>query len=57
MYPLTLKEIEEFDLHDMVEKKEIRMDDDDNHLLEKIEHMPTKLKNFYTQNFKDKFYL
>jgi len=57
VYPLTLKEIEEFDLHDMVEKKEIRMDDDDNHLLEKIEHMPTKLKNFYTQNFKDKFYL
>ena len=34
--PLTLKEVDEFDLHDMIENREIIMDDDDNHLLEKI---------------------
>lgn len=31
-------------------------DDDDKHLLEKIEAMPEKLQNFYIQNFKNKFY-
>ena len=28
--PLTLKEVDEFDLHDMVEKGVIAMDDEDN---------------------------
>ena len=56
VHPLTLKEVTEFDLHDMVDKREILMDDEDNHLLEKIQAMPTKLQNFYIQNFKDKFY-
>ena len=54
--PLTLKEVDEFDLHDMVANDEIRMDDDDNHLLDKIQVMPAKMQNFYIQNFKDKFY-
>ena len=54
--PLTLKEIDEFDMHDMVDRGEIVMDEDDNKLLEKIQTMPTKLQNFYIQNFKNKFY-
>lgn len=41
--PLTLKEIDEFDLHDMVDRREIIMDNDDNQLLEKIYAMPAKL--------------
>lgn len=41
--PLTLKEIDEFDMHDMVDRGEIVMDEDDNKLLEKIQTMPTKL--------------
>ena len=45
--PLTLKEIDEFDLHDMVDRGEIVMDDDDNQLLDKIQTMPEKLQNFY----------
>ena len=56
MKPLTLKEINEFDLHDMVENREIVMDEEDTLLLDKIEMMPTKLQNFYIQNSKDKFY-
>ena len=40
----------------MVANDEIRMDDDDNHLLDKIQVMPAKMQNFYIQNFKDKFY-
>lgn len=44
VYPLTLKEIEAFDLHDLVDRV---FDDDDKHLLEKIEAMPEKLQNFY----------
>ena len=43
VHPLTFKEIDEFDLHDMVEKKEIVMDEEDNMLLDKIQAMPTKL--------------
>jgi len=34
--PLTQKEIDEFDLNDLVNKQEIVMDEDDNNLLEKI---------------------
>lgn len=45
--PLTFKEVDEFDLHNMVDKKEIIMDEDDNQLLDKIRAMPTKLKNYY----------
>ena len=56
MKPLTLKEIDEFDLHDMVDNREIIMDEDDNLLLDKIEAMPSKMQNFYIQNSKDKFY-
>jgi len=41
--PLTVKEIDEFDMHDMVDRGEIVMDEDDNKLLEKIQTMPTKL--------------
>ena len=41
--PLTLKEVDEFDLHDKIDSKEIIMDDDDNGLMEKIQDMPTKL--------------
>ena len=47
VHPLTLKEVTEFDLHDMVEKDEFLMDDEDQQLLEKIQAMPTKLQNFY----------
>ena len=44
VYPLTLKEIEAFDLHELVDRV---FDEDDKHLLEKIEAMPEKLQNFY----------
>lgn len=56
MKPLTLKEIEEFDMNDLVDKGVIAMDDEDNQLLDKIQGMPSKLQNFYIQNFKNKFY-
>ena len=47
VHPLTLKEVTEFDLYDMVDRKEIIIDDEDEKLLEKIQAMPTKLQNFY----------
>ena len=47
VYPLTLKEVTEFDLTEMVENDEILMDEEDQQLLEKIQAMPTKLQNFY----------
>ena len=47
VHPLTLKEVKEFDLLDMVERNDIKMDDEDQQLLEKIQAMPTKLQNFY----------
>mmetsp|Transcript_5462 Transcript_5462/g.7293 ORF Transcript_5462/g.7293 Transcript_5462/m.7293 type:complete len:119 (+) Transcript_5462:1805-2161(+) len=52
--PLTLREIEAFDMHELVDRV---FDDEDRHLLEKIQVMPEKLQNFYIQNFKNKFYL
>lgn len=43
-------------MNDLVDKGVIAMDDEDNQLLDKIQGMPSKLQNFYIQNFKNKFY-
>ena len=57
MEPLTIKEIILFNLNDMVENKELAIDNDELGLMDKIKDMPEeKLRNFYIQNNKDKFY-
>ena len=54
--PLTTKVVQEMDLVDLFENKELTFDEEDLHLIEKVQDMPVKLQNFYLQNSKNIFY-
>ena len=54
--PLTMKEIEQFDLFESDDGEKIDLQQEEYSLINKVQDMPVKLSNYYLQNFQRLFY-